>query len=76
MAAKKKAPEGGRLIYVPNDSASVPGESPGDPDIQLIKWETRVREGHWLIARYPHLFELIHVHFDVEAATAEPGAAR
>lgn len=67
---RKEPAAAGRTVYVPNDSASLPGRYPGDAPISIVKDHTRVREGHWLLERYPHLFEPMHVHYDVETAEA------
>lgn len=38
--------------------------------------KTRVREGHALLERFPHLFDELDAHHEVEAATAAPGEKR
>ena len=38
--------------------------------------QTYVREGHWILDKWPHLFEPIRVQYDVEQATAAPGEQR
>lgn len=70
MARKKNPETVGRDVYVPVDSASLPGQHPGDAPISITKDHTRVREGHWLLEKYPHLFTRMHVHYDVETAEA------
>ena len=59
----KKKPESGRDVYVPTDSFSA--ELDG-VQVAFVKDHTRVREGHPVLAKYPHLFEPIRVHYDVE----------
>ena len=66
-------PSVGRDIYVPNDSFSAHIDG---VDVAFVKDHTRVREGHPILRMYPHLFTVMRVHYDVEAATAAPGEVR
>lgn len=75
--ARPRTQEAGRRVLMANDSCSIPGRHKGDGPITLIKWETRVEEGHWIAEKYPQLFEPLYIHFPViEAATAAPGEVR
>ena len=72
MAATKTPPATGRDVYVPIDGFVA--EVDGTP-VNFHR-NMRVREGHWLLEKFPHLFAPIRVHYDVEAATAAPGETR
>lgn len=48
----------------------------GGVDIVVTQDQTRVREGHELIVRYPQLFKPITAHYEVEQATSAPGERR
>ena len=71
--ATKTAPAVGRDVYVPIDGGFV-AEVDGSP--VNFHSNMRVREGHWLLEKYPELFEPIRVQYDVEQATAAPGETR
>lgn len=60
-------------IYVATDNGTVNLDG---QNIQIRKGVTRVRAGHPLLAGREHLFEPLHVHYDVEQATAAPGERR
>lgn len=46
--------------------------------VNVVKGKTRVREGHVLLTKNPHLFKPAEdfVDFDVEDASADPGVKR
>jgi hypothetical protein len=71
MATKTSAPTG-RDVYVPISGfvAEVDGASVTFTD------HTYVREGHWILDKYPELFRPVRVQYDVEQATAAPGELR
>jgi hypothetical protein len=71
--ATTKVKNPGREVFVPNDSFSADVDGVA---MSFVKDHTRVREGHPVLAKYPHLFEPMYVHYDVEAATAAPGEKR
>jgi hypothetical protein len=60
-------------LYVCNTNAlvSVNGER-----VMLRKGVTIVRKGHALLKEHGAMFEPLHVHYDVEQATAAPGERR
>lgn len=70
MAVKTQAV--GRDVYVPIDGfvAEIDGV-----DVTFTK-HTYVREGHWILDKYPELFHPVRVTYDVEQATAAPGERR
>ncbi len=70
--ATKTSPVVGRDVYVPIDGFIA--EVDGTP--VNFHSNMRVREGHWLLEKYPHLFQPIRVQYDVEQATANPGETR
>ena len=72
MPRTKTQPEG-RTVFVPVDSFTT--DVDGVPRT-FQKDITRVREGHPLLARFPHLFREIQVHYEWEQATDEPGVLR
>ena len=62
----------GRRVYVANTTFV-------QDNLTVYSGTTRVREGHELVQKYPHLFDLVEdapVHYDVEAATQGPGEKR
>jgi hypothetical protein len=71
-AATKTPPSVGRNVFVPKDgfTANIDGG-----DVTFTKY-TYVREGHWILDKYPELFEPVRVQYDVEQATAGPGERR
>ena len=71
MTATKQA---ARDVYVATQSAALPG--PDGADISINEGRTLVREGHWLLDKYPHLFAPVECHWEVEEATAKPGRKR
>lgn len=74
MGRRSEAPGG--AVYVATETFATVDDA-GAP-LVVHKGATRVREGHGLLDRYPHYFEEanLHVHYDIEAATAEPGELR
>lgn len=63
-----------REVYVALQSASLPGRDAAD--LQIHQGVTLVREGHWLLDKYPHLFAPVRCHYDVEEAVAKTGTKR
>ena len=74
MGRPRKQPEPGRTIYVANESFAT--DIDGVPQ-SFNRDHTRV-SAEWLDAhpQIRHLFTPISVHYDIEAATADPGEAR
>lgn len=70
--ATKTAPTTGRDVYAPTDGFVC--EIDGSP-VNFTP-NTLVREGHWILDKYPHLFRPVRVQYDVEAATQAPGETR
>lgn len=70
---KYPQPQGGQ-IYVAKESFSFKDDT--GVDRSVVAGETRAREGHPILLRFPHLFEPIRVHYDIEQATAAPGEQR
>lgn len=68
MTAKKDG-----AIYIAAESFTTSLD--GVP-VLVTAGETRVREGHPLLAGREHLFRLLDVHYDIEDASAAPGAKR
>lgn len=66
-------PESGRHIYTPKEAFSA--EVDGYP-YSFTPGRDLVREGHELLERFPQLFELVDVRFEVEEASAAPGSKR
>jgi hypothetical protein len=64
--------ETGRNVFQPIDGfvAQIDGA-----DVTFTQ-QTYVREGHWLLEKYPELFRPVRVQYDVEQATAAPGERR
>jgi len=60
-------------IYVANTTGFI---HLGDDDVKITRGVTRVRDGHPLLKAAPKFFDPISVDYDVEAATAAPGAKR
>lgn len=48
----------------------------GRARISIRRGETVVRKGHALLKEHGNMFAPIHVHYDVEQATAVPGERR
>ncbi len=71
MAAKTRT--AGRTVFVPTDSFTA--DLDGIPTTFEMD-VTRVREGHPIIDRYPHLFREIQVDYEWETATDRPGEER
>jgi hypothetical protein len=69
--AKRKAQRG--KIYVATRSFVV---TFGGRTHNIVGGRTRVREGHELLAGREHLFREEQVEYEVEDATADPGAKR
>ena len=63
----------GRDVYQPISpfTANIPGEG----DVTFTQY-TYVREGHWILDKYPELFRPVRVRYDVEEATDRPGVKR
>lgn len=60
-------------IYTPKEAFGC--EYNGVP-LTLRPQTDLIREGHELLDMYPELFELAHVRYDVEEASAAPGTRR
>ena len=60
-------------VYVPKESFSADVDG---VNVVFVRNTTRIREGHELLERFPHMFEVMRVDYEVEEATAVPGARR
>ena len=69
----KTATPAGRKVFVPVDTFST--DYDGAPT-QFTQGITTVREGHPILAKYPHMFREQWVEYDWESATAAPGEVR
>lgn len=67
----KTRTEGTIFVPVETFTANVDGVN-----VTFRQNETRVREGHEILARFAHLFRPIDAHYEVEQATAAPGEKR
>lgn len=68
----RKTSPGGRDVYVPIEPFTA--DIDGTP--VSFTTQTYVREGHWILEKYGHLFHPVRVQYDVEQATAAPGEKR
>ena len=67
------APRKGNGVYVARESFTA--ELDGVP-VSVVKGVTRVREGHPLMEGREGLFEIVTVHFEVDAAGPPAGETR
>lgn len=72
MPPARAKDKGGREIFVPKE----PFTAQVDGTDMAFTPQTLVREGHPILEKYPHLFEPVRVHYDVEQATSSPGEKR
>lgn len=62
-----------RNILVANTNAAIVHDG---QSVMLHRGRTHVRAGHPILAGREHMFEQLHVDYDVEQATAAPGEKR